>query len=88
MDGSAARALMSAPPMLANSSPCAAGADMKATRSVIFLVFGSFTAAIILLAGCSTMDKKPTARPSHSAAAANDFPTALQAGISSPNVKK
>jgi uncharacterized protein YceK len=61
---------------------------MKATRSFLFLIIASFTAATILLAGCSTVDKKPIAKPSHAAAAANDFPTALQAGIPTQTIKK
>jgi hypothetical protein len=49
-------------------------------------------AAIGFVAGCAHMTKsKPTksiTRPGQAAAAANDFPSAIQAGIPAQNVKK
>ncbi len=45
--------------------------------------------ALLLLAGCTTTaNKKPIAKPSHVAAEANDFPTAIQAGIPATTIKK
>jgi uncharacterized lipoprotein YajG len=54
-----------------------------------FFAAGFLVAALLLFAGCSTTtNKKPIAKPSHVAAEANDFPTALQAGIPAATVKK
>ncbi len=62
---------------------------MKFGQSVSFFAAGFFTAALLLLAGCSTTAaKKPIAKPSHVAADANDFPTAIQAGIPATTIKK
>jgi uncharacterized protein YceK len=46
------------------------------------------TALVLLAAGCSSVPKKTIAKPSHEAAAANDFPTAIQAGIPAQTLKK
>lgn len=47
-------------------------------------------AVIGFTAGCAHVAKpaKPIVRPAQAAAAANDFPSAIQAGIPSQNVKK
>jgi len=49
---------------------------------------GWVTALVFLAAGCSSGPGKPIPRPSHEVAAANDFPTALQAGIPAQTLKK
>ena len=46
------------------------------------------SALVLLAAGCSSGPGKPIPRPSHEAAAANDFPTAIQAGIPAPDAEK
>jgi hypothetical protein len=62
---------------------------MKSPQRVSCFATGLLTAALLLLAGCSTTaNKKPIAKPSHVAAEANDFPTAVQAGIPSTTLKK
>ncbi len=60
---------------------------MKANRCVSFWASGFLTVVIILTAGCSTTHEKTIPKPSHAAAAANDFPTAIQAGIPSTTFK-
>jgi hypothetical protein len=60
---------------------------MKALRSGPFLLCGLLTAAIFLFAGCSSVPAKKNSRSSHSAPAANDFPTAIQAGIPMTTLK-
>jgi len=62
---------------------------MKSAHRSSCFVLGLFAVALFLFAGCSTTsNKKPIAKPSHVAAEANDFPTAIQAGIPASTVKK
>jgi len=62
---------------------------MKPTRSQKLFWCVSLT-AIGFAAGCAHVAKptKPIVRPAQAAAAANDFPSAIQAGIPAQNVKK
>jgi hypothetical protein len=63
------------------------GEQMKVKSCGSLLRWG-LAAAMILAAGCTTTHGKSTPKPSHSAAAADDFPTAIQAGIPASNFKK
>jgi len=62
---------------------------MKPARRLLVFTAVLCMAAMFSLAGCSTTSStKAIAKPSHAAAAANDFPTAAQAGIPPATLKK
>jgi hypothetical protein len=62
---------------------------MNATRTVSIWL-RCLAVATLLAAGCATTHPKQAAipKPSHAAAAANDFPTAIQAGIPTSTIQK